>query len=66
MKIARELGQLFATTFNRRNVNRMAKASGFVKRKSAFDGFDLLLSLSLGRFKKSGQQFVFDSLGHRE
>ena len=52
MKISRELGQVFALVFDRRNVNKMARQSGFVKRKSAMGGFDFLLGMSLGRFKK--------------
>jgi len=52
MKISRELSQFFTTIFNRRLVNKLAKQSGFVKRKSEFDGFDFLLGMTLGRFKK--------------
>ena len=54
MKIARDLSQLFATVFNRRSVNNLARKTRFVKRKGAIDGFDFLLALSLGRLKKSG------------
>ena len=52
MKISRELGQVFALVFDRRNVNKMARQAGFVKRKGIIDGFDFLLGMSLGRFKK--------------
>jgi hypothetical protein len=51
-KIARNLDQLFATVFSRRIVNKMARTTGFVKRKSEIGGMEFLTALSLGRFKK--------------
>ena len=52
LRTGAELGQVFALVFDRRNVNKMARQAGFVKRKSTITGFDFLLAMSLGRFKK--------------
>ena len=52
MKLSHDLGYIFKTVFNRRNVNNLASKTGFVKRKSKLTGYDFLLSLSVGRLKK--------------
>jgi len=63
MKISRELGQVFAEAFNRRNVSKMSKQSNFVKRKDGkLNSFKFLLGMTLGRFKKSGQYSLLDSI----
>ena len=54
MKIATDLETLFRTFFHRSTVNRLARQTGFLKRRGRLDGLDFLLALSLGRFKKSG------------
>ena len=54
--LSKRVAEVFSDFFSKRSVNATARKKKFTKRKpKKLSGFDFLVALTLGRFKKSGQ-----------
>ena len=60
-KFSERISNEFNKIFSKRLVNKRARHSKFTKRKAKkLNGYDFLVAMALGRFKKCAQQSLLD------
>ena len=52
---ARNVNGLFRIIFNKRRINKLARASGFVQRESELDGYNFVVAMTLGSLSSANK-----------